>query len=192
VQQSCLARARRAGHQQLAAAADTEGDGDGVGFGDDAVGAHQQVRCGCGSNRRLRKQGLQRRRGVFSSVEFGAVASDVPEHLARDEYRDEGTLQRDPAIQQSEADHHRHQPDADAAEELGDQRGFEGHSNRAHHRSVLGVGDGRYLIGPVGNGAERAQFWRMVQQLELAPFEQGAARVVLSGELGAALAGASV
>ena len=89
-------------------------------------------------------------------MELHAVATNVREDLAGHQYRDEGVLERDSPAQECEADDHRDESNADAAQELRDQRGLEGDANRAHRDGVLGVRYGGDLIRPVFDGAQGA------------------------------------
>ena len=65
-------------------------------------------------------------------MELDAVAANVREDLARDQYGDEGVLECDPTAQESEADDHRDEADAHTAQELGDERGLERDAYRAY------------------------------------------------------------
>jgi hypothetical protein len=117
--------------------------------------------------------------GVVTAMELNAETTNLREEFARHEDRDQCAKEADSPAEETEADDHGDEANADPAQEFGDERGFERYANRSKGERVLAVRDRGNLVRAVGDRAERAQLRCMLEDFELARFETGPTFLVL-------------
>ena len=94
---------------------------------------------------------------VRARVELGSDPAKWPEHLGRQQQRDEGGAEVQLPEDEAQSDADRHHGDAERRQEFEDERGHERDPQRRHRRTLLCDGEFRDAVGGPGRAARAPQ-----------------------------------